>query len=127
MSRDQGPHRVDSQLWFANLNGFSTQAHDDETREKIAEIDVLGPNAPVAGNGLVQDLVVPGNRLGHRCWGVLPPLRRGHDIGEQERDRAGRQSETSGVRAAHFVHQQTPDRRIDLTRGHGVSIRDLDH
>ncbi len=33
------------------------------------------PHAAVAGDDLVEDLVVPGDRDGHACRRVLPPLR----------------------------------------------------
>ena len=81
----------------------------------------------VAGDDLVQDLVVPGNGRLHRCWRLFPALGRPFDIGQQEGDRAGRKREAGRVRAAHLVHQETSDRRIDLTANHGVSIRDPDH
>ena len=84
------------------------------------------PHATVAGDDLVQDLVVPGNRQRHRCRRVFPALRRPLDVGQQEADRPGRKREAGRVRAAHLVHQETSDRRFDLTNDHGVSIRDAD-
>ena len=48
------------------------------------------PHAAVAGDDLVQDLVVPGNRHGHRCGRAFPPLRRSLHVGQQKADRSRR-------------------------------------
>ena len=85
------------------------------------------PHAAVASDGLVEDLVVPGDREGHRRRSVLPALRRALDVSQQEGDRAGRKSEAGRIGAAHLVHQEAPDSGIDLTHDHGVSIGDLGH
>ena len=84
------------------------------------------PHAAVAGDDLVQDLVVPGNRHGHRFGRPFPPPRRPLDVGQQEADRSGRKREARRVGAAHVVHQETSDRRVDVMNDHGVSIRDPD-
>ena len=113
--------------WASTAAATASEARAKRRHDAVALALLDRSNATMAGDDLVQDLVVPGDRNGHRRRGVLPPLRRRLDVGEQERDRARRQREASRVRTAHFVHQETPDRRIDLTHDHGVSIRDLDH
>ena len=80
------------------------------------------PHATVAGNDLVQDLVVPRDRRRPSVGRVFPPLRRPLDVGQQEADRAGRKSKAGRALAAHLVHQETSDRAHRCHERHAVSI-----
>ena len=61
--------------WASTAAATASDARGERGDDAVALALLHGPHAAVVGDDLVEDLVVPGDRDGHACGRVLPPLR----------------------------------------------------